>query len=241
MRVLFFLTSVIWVSIAYAGETESVIKKLKALYPATQFDHVKETPIAGMFEVKMGENIAYVTRNGRYFFIGALYDMQDQVDLTAQAVSGRQASAQTAARTTGKRNSDIASLPVDKDAIVRVQGTGARTIVLFSDTECPYCRQLERTLASIQNVTIHTFPVAMFGPPENGVSIWCSADRAKAWNALMLDGEAPRKNACPNPLQRNTRLAGSLGVRGTPVMFNSNGEMLAGAQTKETIEAWLDF
>lgn len=38
--------------------------------------------MASIYEVTMGDNIAYVQENGRYFIFGALYDMQEQKDLT---------------------------------------------------------------------------------------------------------------------------------------------------------------
>nr|WP_231410393.1 disulfide isomerase DsbC N-terminal domain-containing protein [Neisseria meningitidis] len=43
--------------------------------------------MASIYEVTMGDNIAYVQENGRYFIFGALYDMQEQKDLTEMARS----------------------------------------------------------------------------------------------------------------------------------------------------------
>lgn len=213
-----------------------VLKKLRALYPATQFDHVKATPVPGIYEVKMGENIIYSSPDGRYFFLGALFDMRDQTDLTARAANGQ---SRATGRPASRRNFALGDLPLNRDAFARVKGAGERKVVLFSDTECPYCRQLEATLNALENVTIYTFPVSMLGAPDHGVGVWCARDRAAAWMNLMTKGEAPDKAECANPLQRNNVLAASLGVRGTPMMFNERGEILAGAQSREAIEAWL--
>jgi len=51
---------------------------------------------------------------------------------------------------------DFNSLPLEK-AIVRVRGTGENKIALIVDPSCPYSRQQEKELESIDNVTIYTF------------------------------------------------------------------------------------
>ena len=60
-----------------------MLQKLKGLYPATRFTSVSGTPINGVYEVVMGQNVAYVGGNGRHFLFGHLFDMRTQKDLTA--------------------------------------------------------------------------------------------------------------------------------------------------------------
>ena len=50
--------------LAMANEAE-VESKLKSLYPKTQFDGIKSTPLPGIYEVMMGRNIANVNEQGR--------------------------------------------------------------------------------------------------------------------------------------------------------------------------------
>ena len=44
---------------------------------------------------------------------------------------------------------------------------------------------------------------------------------------------------CDNPVERNVRLGGSLGINGTPTLISGDGRMLPGAASKDQIEAWL--
>src|SRR5205814_2079283 len=50
----------------------AMLQKLKALYPATRFTSVSGTPIDGVYEVVMGQNVAYVGGDGRHFLFGHL-------------------------------------------------------------------------------------------------------------------------------------------------------------------------
>jgi thiol:disulfide interchange protein DsbC len=64
--------------------TTAVADRLQSLYPATRFGAVSATPWQGVFEVSMGNNLAYVDETGQYFLFGHLYDMKVQRDLTAE-------------------------------------------------------------------------------------------------------------------------------------------------------------
>jgi len=225
---------------ALAGPTDTVLATLRREYPATHIDSVTETPVPGLFAVRMGENLAYVTPNGKYWIFGALYDMPAQLDLTAAALRGdKPVTAAATSAPAGRQPFDFSTLPL-ADAIVRVKGDGRRRLVLFSDTECGYCRKLEPELAKLDNVTIYTFPIAILGSPANAQAIWCSADRGAAWEAFFGRGKTSPPGSCATPLERNLTLATRLGVRGTPMMFAERGA-LAGAQSAEAIRAWLEL
>ena len=62
---------------------DAITQAIIAQYPNTQIDSIKETPMAGIYEVAMGRNIAYTNAEGRYFLFGHLFDMQTQTDITA--------------------------------------------------------------------------------------------------------------------------------------------------------------
>ena len=74
-------------TVALAGTPDpgatAMLQKLKGLYPATRFTSVTGTPIDGVYEVVMGQNVAYVGGDGRHFLFGHLFDMRTQQDLTA--------------------------------------------------------------------------------------------------------------------------------------------------------------
>jgi thiol:disulfide interchange protein DsbC len=208
-----------------------MVARLKSLYPNTQFASMSQSPIAGLTEVVMGENVAYVDGSGRYFLFGHVYDMQEGKDLTAALPAKSSPSI------------DFAALPLN-DAIVNVQGNGKRKLAVFSDPDCPYCRQLAKALAQLKDVTIYTFmmPLDEIHPDarKRSLGVWCASDRSSAWLALMERGIAPKPAKCESPLDRNTDLAARLGVHGTPSLFAEDGRRMAGAAPAPQLDAFLN-
>ena len=208
----------------------AMLATLQQLYPSTTFKEVNATSVPGVFEVVMGQNIAYVERTGRYFFFGRLFDMQAQTDLTAAKVEQ-------------SSKLEVGALPVE-DAIKTVKGNGARTLYVFSDPDCPYCKTLERNLVGLTDVTIYTFMMPLEGlhpqAKSKSIAVWCSADRTKAWDHLMMTGQAPSSAACPHPVDRNIALGARLGVTGTPTLLSADGRKLPGAAPAERIAQWID-
>ena len=72
------------------------------------------------------------------------------------------------------RRVPLDSLPL-KSAIKIVKGDGKRQLAVFTDPNCPYCKQLEKELVNVTNVTIYTllYPV-LNGSMELSKKIWCS-------------------------------------------------------------------
>lgn len=210
-------------------DTRPLVERLQALYPSTRFGAIHPTAWPGVFEVAMGANLAYVDATGRYFLFGHLYDMRQQRDLTAE-------------RKDAMARIDFGSLPL-ADALTEVRGKGTRTLAIFSDPDCPYCRRLEAELRGLDDVTIHTFlmPLASLHPAARGkaVSVWCATDRLASWQALMLRDSLPPQADCPHPVDRNVALGEQLGINGTPTLIAGDGRVLAGAASRDQIEAWL--
>ena len=210
-------------------DASTLVERLQALYPSTRFGAIHPTVWPGVFEVAMGANLAYVDATGRYFLFGHLYDMSQQRDLTAE-------------RRDAMARIDFGSLPL-ADALTEVRGNGTRTLAIFSDPDCPYCRRLEAELRGLDDVTIHTFlmPLASLHPAAHGkaVSVWCATDRLATWQALMLRDTLPPHADCPHPVDRNVALGEQLGINGTPTLIASDGRVLAGAASRDQIEAWL--
>lgn len=207
-----------------------VLAALKAKYPNTQWRSVMSTPVAGVYEVMMGQNVAYTDNAGRYFFFGRLFDMQTQTDLTEP-------------RLQVVNLIDTKLLP-PADALKVVKGNGKRALYIFSDPDCPYCKQLEANLRDLTDVTIHYyfFPLSSMHPDARRKSIaaWCAKNPAQAWEAMVLNGVAPPAADCPNPVDRNVALADRLGITATPTIISSDGRRLPGAATAARIDAWLN-
>lgn len=246
MRSMINWAPLAWLALAQpamAGRTEdALLTQLRLAHPATRFDRLEATPVPGLYEVWMGENVAYVGRgNVRYLLFGHLFDTRQMRDLTAQRQTGGGAARADAGAGEGNMPApvDLSGLPRG-DAIAVVRGDGSRKLVVFTDPACGFCRQLDATLRQLSDVTVLHFLVPFQGTqlPE---AIWCGQDRAAAYAQVMAGGIPPANDAraCRNPLERNLALAARLGVQATPTLFFADGHRATGALSRDDIEARL--
>lgn len=195
-----------------------------------KIEEVNKSPIAGLYEVRIGNEILYTDETGSFIVQGSIIDTKTRTNLTEERLEKLSAI-------------DFAALPL-KDAITIRQGTGARKLAVFVDPNCGYCKRFERDLTTIKDVTIYTFLYPILGPDSNVKSrdIWCAKDAAKAWRAWMVDGVTPPKNlgACDaGALDRNLALGQKHRVQGTPALVFENGVRKPGALPAAQVEQLL--
>src|SRR5258708_2381654 len=218
------------VAIGCPAQADQATDKLKATLQTRLTDvtikSVTKSPIAGLYEVNLGTQIIYSDANGDYLMLGDLVDAKTRKNLTE-------------ARLAETNRIDFASLPF-ANAVKVVKGNGARKIAVFSDPNCPYCKQLETTLKSIDNVTVYTFLYPVLSPDSTAKSksLWCSKDRSNAWEGWMLDHTAPTAAAScdTTAIDKNLKLGQSMNVTGTPTVFLADGRRLPGAVPADRLE-----
>ncbi|WP_235578135.1 DsbC family protein [Pseudorhodoferax sp. Leaf267] len=222
------------------AEAARLLVTLRQAHPGTQFTEAARTDIPGVYEVWMQGNVAYVAATTpRYFLFGRLFDTQDMRDLTAPRIAQRAGDVPVAPEDAAPPIA-FDRLPL-ADAITVRRGNGQRQVAVFSDPGCGYCRQLEAELATLDDVTIHTFLVPFQGEARP-VAIWCAADRTQAWQQWMLHGDARAQRpsaGCDHPVARNLALARALRVQGTPTLFWADGSRTDGYVDRSELQARL--
>jgi len=225
--------------LASADDTAALDEALstcKAKYPNTTFKSISPTPFPEIYELEMGRNIIYSDKECRYVFFGHLFDMETQTDLTAAKLPPPEEG-----RGDTQAKVDFKALP-KTDAIVTKRGKGTRKIAVFSDPDCPYCKQFEQSIKDIDDITIYTylFPLEQLHPDakRKAIGIWCAKDRSLAWDKLMREGVVTDGD-CDNPVDRNIQLGESLRIRGTPTIILEDGMLIPGALPASRLEAAL--
>jgi thiol:disulfide interchange protein DsbC len=218
---------------AHADEA-SLRKAIETAYPKLKVQGVTKTPYAGLFEVFLDGQIIYTDEKFSFLIADAkVIDPVSKRNLTDD-------------RLNELNKVDFSTLPLDQ-AIKVVKGNGSRKLVVFSDPDCPFCKRLEqKELVNITDVTIYTFlfPLEQLHPDAANKSkaIWCSNDRAKAWNDWVMNNQLPKAGTtCDTPIDKIAALGRKLGVTSTPTLVFSDGGRILGAYPAKEIEQALDI
>ena len=200
-----------------AGASEASIQQgFHAKFPNATVESVTRTPFAGIYEVVFNGQIAYTDEKLNFVLFGSLVDVRSGAERNLT----RERSAQLASQTL-RKSSD--------NAIKRVRGNGKRVLYTFEDPNCGFCRELQKELMKLTDVTVYTFLWPILSPDsvEKSRAVWCSKDRAKAWDDLMSRGIGPQNSAkCDVPFEKNHELAQRFGIRGTPAVFLADGRQV---------------
>jgi len=207
---------------------EDAVRDLVAKRIPGKVGAVRKMPF-GMYEVVIDSTIVYVDGKVDYLVTGHVFDTRTQEDLTAR-------------RSEEVLRVDFASLPLQL-AFKIVRGDGSRSVAIFEDPNCPYCKKLEREIRTLNNTTIYIFlyPILSDDSVAKSTMIWCSKDPAAAWSKLMLDGQLPEKAAegCKTPIEDVLALGQKLSVVGTPTLVFADGHRAPGMVPLDRIEQML--
>ena len=211
---------------AAQGSEAAIRKVVQARFPDLAVESIAKTPFDGLYEVVLGGRILYTDEKVSYIFIGSLLDTRGTGERDLTRERGAQLAAQTLRKATDQ-------------AIKRVRGNGKRVIYTFEDPNCGYCKQLQKELTKVNDVTVYTFlmPILSQDSVEKSRAIWCAKDRGKAWDDVMLRGATPPGEAkCETPLEKNLALAQRFRINGTPAIFLADGRMLGGYVPADELE-----
>jgi thiol:disulfide interchange protein DsbC len=228
---LFLLASLIGMASAPSVAQTSVEAKIRTAFQAnlregTKIDSVTKTPYGGLYEVRVGSEIFYIDDKAQVIIMGNILDMKTGVNYTQQKIDE-------------VNRIKFSDLPFEL-ALKTVKGDGKRQIASFEDPNCGPCKQFRANLKDLNNVTIYTFMYTILSEDSEvkARNIWCSANRNKAWEDMMLTGKEPpaAPAKCEAPNEKVLALGRKLRVRGTPTIFFEDGLRTSGAVEVKQLE-----
>lgn len=197
----------------------------KKLGPNVKVKSVSAAPVAGLYEILVGNEVFYTDASGKYLIQGEIIELASGKNITEQ------------------RQADLNRIKWtdlnQANAIKTVRGNGIRQLAVFSDPNCGYCKRLEKSLQQLDNVTVYTYLVPILGADsvQKSKQISCSTDPYKAYIDWMINGIAPSgKSDCNTPLDKNAAFAKTYGITGTPTLFFTDGSRFPGAVQIADIE-----
>jgi len=204
---------------ANAGDSDidELKQALSKRLPQFEVTYIDSTPIEGVYQVIIGGQVIYMTRDARYMIDGNLVDLATKKNYSEDAMSVI-------------RLSEIDKLGED-DMVVYTPETIRHTITVVTDIDCPYCRRLhsemDQYMAGGVKVRYIFMPLKGKGDYRTTVSVWCAKDQNEALDMAKAGADVEAKD-CDNPIDEHLKVARNLGVRGTPAIILQNGSMLPG-------------
>ncbi len=227
IRFTLLLLATLSLAMPARADEAALRKAFQDKFPGAKIESIARAPFAGLYEIVFDGQIVYTDEKLGYLFSGSLFDLRGPRERNL----------------TSERRGQIAAGALVKsqaNAIKRVRGNGKRVVYTFEDPNCGYCKQLQKELNKMTDITIYTFLLPILSPDshEKAKAVWCAKDRAKTWDELMNKAFLPANavTTCNTPLEENQELAQRFGVRGTPAIYLSNGQQVGGYLPMEKLE-----
>jgi len=189
---------------------------------------IQPAPVDGLKTVITDSGVLYVSNDGKHILQGPLYDVSGSapVNVTNQLL--------------GKKLEQLSD-----QMIVYKAAQEKHVITVFTDITCGYCHKLHEEMADYNKLGITVRYLAF---PRQGInsqaekdmqSIWCTADRNKAFDAAMR-GDAVSPATCKVDISKHYALGVQFGIQGTPAIMLQNGTMIPGYQGPKELLAVLN-
>ena len=215
--------------LAAQAQEAAIRKNLAERIPAlSQIDEISKTPMPGLYEVRVGNELLYTDAEGNYLIQGSLLDTRNKKNITDERIEKLTAV-------------DFKDLPL-KSAFTVVRGNGKRQMAVFEDPNCGYCKRFEKDMQKIDNVTVHMFLIPILGADseEKSRNIWCAKDKVKVWNDWMHNNITPKAASCnTDALTTNLEFAKKYRITGTPTIVFADGTRVPGAINAQQVEKLL--
>ena len=186
---------------------------------------ISPSPVEGLYAVEVnGQEVVYATEDGQYVFTGDLLQLQGQ-----QVVNVAEQRFETV------RADGIKSL--DKDQLVSFEVENEKAaLYVFTDITCGYCRRLHEHMDEFNDmgVSVHYLAFPRGGAQHAAADalrhIWCAEDQQQGMTDAKLNNQVPESQLgdCAAPVSAQLELGRQFGVRGTPAIYNAEGQQLGG-------------
>ena len=224
MSVLMVMGASLTANAAYASDIVSkrvVSEKLQSVVPFKVVevnDHV-----TGLYEIVSDKGVFYSTKDGKHLFSGAIHEFKtglpNLTELKKQQMGSKLIS------------------QLEPTFITYKAPREQFEIIAFFDSSCGFCRKMHNEISryTAMGITVHYALYPRSGltdpsgrPAQSAIdlgNVACASNPNLAMNTLMQSGQStPAK--CQSPVSAHYELGQWLGVQGTPMIFNMQGQLV---------------
>ncbi len=205
----------------------TIVQKLSAVRPDLVFKVLRESSIPNIYEVQVdGGPLIFVTADGSYFIDGNLYQINPTQFVDLKEL-----------RLIETRRQLFSELSIDEMIVFKAVGKTKAIMNVFTDIDCGYCRKLHREVPQLNAMGIE---VRYLAYPRAGLesesylkiaTAWCAEDPNQSLTNFKNGRDSSIAVCDDNPVAKHYKLAGSIGVTGTPATVLMDGTLLPGYRT----------
>lgn len=229
-------------------DLEVIRKTIQASLPATPIRSVSPAAINGLYEVITPNGLMHTDEQGRYLFVGGIYDPKTNTDLvkarkielgfTEQSKGQGKSSKPAAQPITPKIIPQQSIQELEQYAITYQEVNDAPVIYEIFDPMCGACRNNTKELAELP-VTVKKILIPSVGSDEINQQVYCSMNPKEAIDSLIQsstiisDGRS-RANCDVNDLEsiKSWMKANNLPMATPLIIEASTGILYRGANSR---------
>lgn len=212
-----------------AGDILQKLKDAQAAPPNAQVTDVKHSPVEGLWQVEI-----QVDANKAAFFVDCAKKHLVMQIVPIDTIRPRLVKA------------DISKVPLD-EAVVLGAADAAKKVVVFSDPDCPACKQLHGVMKQIiEKRKDIAFSIMMYPLPMHGKDAYQKAQAILCERSVSVLDDAYTGKPVPEPKCSNEQLEKSIAsgkalpIEGTPTMIRADGMIFNGPRDPDTVIKWID-
>lgn len=256
-------------SIPYDIARKNIESVLSVISPDASVNEIQLVGSGGIYRVSVNGNDLYFSGDADVMLAGNAFGTRDGREYTTgyEKVSAGENSARI---NSDIPNEEVELSVVDEQPVVSTetvtadQGSYKRfpetlailtgdigapiQVAVFTDPDCPFCRQLEQLSGDLKGVELANmlYPIEELHPGATEISnkIWCSDDPESSFRAYMVDGDksalADVSTNCETPIENIAKAAARAGVNGTPTFLTVDGRVLEGYPGRDEFMKWVN-
>jgi len=180
------LLAVVSMQAIAADDSEKLVRDaFKKVSPNGKITEVRKSEVPGFYQVLVDASVYFISADGKYLIRGNVFDIDSRQDIGDKQLSAM-------------RKIALAKISKDKELVFAPENP-KYTVTVFTDVDCPYCRQFHKQIAEYNKFGIAVkyvlYPLPMHkGADKKAETVWCSADRNSTYTSAM-NGQWDAKKA----------------------------------------------
>ena len=225
----------IWPEFTNQAEFHTLLPDLTHLqalmHNPEELEEISLSPIAGLYQVVIANDVYYLSRDGRYLFEGNLLDLSSRENLSDH-------------RRNQMRRQLLSELN-EIDVIAFAPKKAQHQVTVFIDVDCPYCRVIYDKADQYNELDIemHFAPFPRNGPNSTAYAqlsaVWCASDRKQAMHQIT-QGLALSAVNCQEYIKKPHVVGMKMGVNATPTFVLENGSLIRGYVAPQNLARLLE-